>query len=62
MRVSDFQMKYSCLKGYTVNQISKVLDKLGISQDRKRINGENNPSRVRLLPTQFLKSNDFENI
>ena len=60
MTVSEFKEKYPRLKNYTTVQIGKALDKLGIKQTKKRIDGES--SRVRYLPDTFIKSEDFKNL
>ena len=51
MTVSEFKEKYNRLRSYSVTQIGKALDKLGIEQTKKKINGM--PSRVRLLPNNI---------
>ena len=51
MTVSEFKGKYDRLRSYSVTQIGKALDKLGIEQTKKKINGM--PSRVRLLPNNI---------
>lgn len=48
MTVSDFKLDYPSLSRYTVEQVAKALDKLGVKQERKSIGGKQ--SRVRLLP------------
>ena len=60
MTVSEFKEKHPRLKNYTVNQIGIALDKLEIKQERKRANGKQ--TRVRFLPTNFIMSNDFNNL
>ncbi len=60
MTVSEFKGKYNSLRNYSVTQIGKVLDKLGIEQTKKKING--NSSRVRLLPNTFINSTDYNNL
>ena len=54
MTVTKFKSMYESLRGYTVEQIGKALDKLGIIQEQKRIDGK--ASRVRLLPTIYINS------
>lgn len=46
--VSDFKSQYDILSRYSVEQIGKALDKIGIKQDRQKINGKVN--RCRRLP------------
>ena len=60
MTVSEFKEKHPRLKNYTVNQIGIALDKLEIKQERRRANGKQ--TRVRFLPTNFIMSNDFNNL
>ena len=51
MTVSNFKTQYDILKTYSVEQIGRVLDKIGIVAERRRING--NSQRVRLLPKKL---------
>ena len=60
MTVTEFKDKYISLKGYSVRQISIALDKIGIKQERKRADGKQ--ERVRLLPTVFINSDNFNNL
>lgn len=46
--VSQFKQENDILKGYSVEQLGKVLDSLGITRGNKRIDGK--MQRVRLLP------------
>ena len=46
--VSQFKQENDILKGYSVEQLGKVLDNLGITRGNKRIDGK--MQRVRLLP------------
>lgn len=46
--VSAFKMEYETLRSYSVEQIGKALEKVGILPEQKRING--NPKKVRELP------------
>lgn len=48
LTVSDFKSENVTLSAYTVEQIGRALDKLGITQERRRIDGQ--PRRVRKLP------------
>lgn len=48
--VSQFKLEHDMLKNYSVEQIGKALDKLGILAERKTINGKR--QRARLLPIQ----------
>ena len=60
MTVTEFKSKYDSLRNYSIKQIGITLDKLGIKQERKRADGKR--ERVRLLPTVFRKSDDFNNL
>ena len=60
MTVSEFKEKHPRLRNYTVNQIGIALDKIGIEQERKRIEGI--PSKVRYLPNKYVVSYDFMNV
>ena len=60
MTVSEFKEKHPRLRNYTVNQIGIALDKIGIEQERKRIEGI--PSKVRYLPNKYVISYDFMNV
>lgn len=53
MTVSDFKLDYPSLSRYTVEQVAKALDKLGVRQERKSIGGKQ--SRVRLLPIRTYR-------
>ena len=46
--VSAFKMEYETLRSYSVEQIGKALEKVGILPEQKRINGS--PKKVRELP------------
>ena len=46
--VSAFKMEYEILRPYSVEQIGKALEKVGIFPEQKRINGS--PKKVRELP------------
>ena len=48
MTVSQFKQENDILRGYSVEQLGKVLDSLGITRGNKRIDGK--MQRVRLLP------------
>lgn len=52
--VSQFKVENDVLKGYSVEQIGKALDSLGIEQSSKRIDGKK--QRVRLLPKRAYSS------
>ena len=60
MTVSQFKNIHDILRVYSVEQVGKALDKIGIKQERKRINGKQ--LRVRFLPTNIISSNDFNNL
>ena len=60
MTVTKFKEGHNSLKNYSVRQISIALDKIGIEQERKSIDGKQD--RYRLLPTEFIKSDDFKNL
>lgn len=47
--VSAFKMEYEILRPYSVEQIGKALDKIGINAERKRVGGDS-VKRVRELP------------
>ena len=46
--VSAFKMEYEILRPYSVEQIGKALEKVGILPEQKRISGS--PKKVRELP------------
>ncbi|WP_312613793.1 VapE domain-containing protein [Oscillibacter sp.] len=48
--VTDFKSQNDSLRGYSVEQVSKALDKIGIQSEKKRIDGK--PQRGRLLPSR----------
>ena len=54
--VSQFKQENDILKGYSVEQLGKVLDSLGITREAKRINGK--VQRVRLLPKRTYPNFD----
>lgn len=54
MSVSEFKSSHDVLRGFTVEQLGKVLDRLGIEQQRATING--NRSRARRLPVRRIES------
>ena len=60
MTVSQFKNIHDILRAYSVEQVGKALDKIGIKQERKRINGKQ--LRVRFLPTNIIARNDFNNL
>ena len=51
MTVTKFKSKYDSLKGYSGEQIGRALDKLGIKQERKTVDGKQ--SRVRPIPVRL---------
>lgn len=46
--VTDFKAEHDCLRPYSVEQIGKALDRLGITAERKTLAGKQ--QRVRVLP------------
>ncbi len=55
MTVSEFKALYESLRNYTGQQISSVLNKLGIEQTIKKVNGKS--QRLRFLPKRKYKYN-----
>ena len=49
--VSQFKQEHDILRSYSVEQLGKVLDSLGITRGNKRIDGK--MQRVRLLPKRM---------
>ena len=55
--VTDFKLEHECLRTYSVEQIGKALDRIGITAERRMIAGRQ--QRVRVLP-RYNWANDLK--
>ena len=58
MTVSDFKAEHDLLRAYSVEQIGKALDKLGVEARRVQHSGVR--KRLRLLPKRIVRESALD--